>query len=153
MKKALAAVILISMIAVPVLAGPLAGLSFAPATNQYANIYFGWQSANGWATTISKSDLSTWVGDWRLGFLWTPTLWDSTTNLRAGGGLNLTWNSNGIQYKGLDIRVGAEKWFTKQVGVYGVLRISSQLKITPIIGFELNFWMPSASEAPAPSTS
>ena len=147
MKKTVLALALVLGLSTAAFAGPLVGLSFAPAVNSIASVYFGWQSENGWAASVAKTNLNTWQGDWTLGALWTPKLWNSV-NLRAGGSMTFNW-TNRIQYKGLSLLLGAEKWITDQVGVYGQLNLSSQLQFTPVIGVEINFWMPSANEAPS----
>jgi len=148
MKKAIIfAAVLALMASTVAFAGPLVGLSLQPKAGQEANIFFGWQSQNDWAAFVSKSNLDTWEGNWELGVIWTPELWGETTNLRAGGDLNFKWNGP-IRYKGLDLRIGAEWWATNQFGIWGELRIASNLALYPVVGLDLNFYMPSANEAP-----
>lgn len=147
MKKFVLTLALVLGLSTAAFAGPLVGLSFAPTVNSTASVYFGWQSQNGWAASVAKADLNTWQGNWTLGALWTPKLWN-TVNLRAGGNMTFNW-TNKIQYKGLSLFLGAEKWITDQVGVYGQLNVSSNLQLSPTIGVEINFWMPSAKAAPS----
>jgi len=151
MKRAIIlAAVLALMASTVAFAGPLVGLGFQPRTDSpynKASIFFGWQSQNDWAAFISKSDLNNWYGEWGFGALWTPGLWGDTTNLRAGGDLNFNWDKNGaIVYEGLDVRIGAEKWLTNQFGIWGELRIASDLSLYPVVGIDLNFYMPSANE-------
>ena len=150
MKKVIIfAAVLALMASTAAFAGPLVGLSLQPKAGQEANIFFGWQSQNDWAAFISKSNLNTWEGNWGFGAIWTPGLWGNTTNLRAGGDLNFYWTKYGkIQYQGLDLRIGAEKWLTNQLGIWGELRIASNLALYPVVGIDLNFYMPSANEEP-----
>ena len=152
MKKALILTsFLVAALSLSAFAGPLVGLSFAPTINPHyntASIHFGWQSANDWAIYVSKTSLNDWYGDWGFGAAWTPTLWN-TVNLRAGGDMNFAWNLNGsIAYTGINLFLGAEKWITEQVGIYGQLNIASNLGISPVLGIEINLWMPSANENP-----
>ena len=149
MKKALILTsFLVAALSFGAFAGPLVGLGFAPAVNQRATIHFGWQSANDWAAFITKDGLNYWYGTWGFGAAWTPELWN-TVNLRAGGDMSFYWGSNGvITYKGLDLFLGAEKWITNQVGIYGQININSSLTLSPVLGLEVNFFMPSANEKP-----
>ena len=145
MKKALVLTgFLVAVLSLSVFAGPLVGLSFAPAADQAVSVHFGWQSQNSWAMFVTKDNLNNWKGNWGIGAIWTPRLWDSVS-LRAGGDINLRWN-NTIVYKGLDLRIGSEWWLTNQFGVWGEIRIAPNLSLYPIVGFDLNFWMPSAQE-------
>jgi len=148
MKKAIIFAAVLALVASTMaFAGPLVGLSFRPAKYSTADVFFGWQSQNDWAVFISKTNLDTWEGPWGFGAIWTPGLWGNTTNLRAGGDLNFYWTKYGkIQYQGLDLRIGAEKWLTNQLGIWGELRIASNLALYPVVGIDLNFYMPSANE-------
>ena len=142
---------LIAALSFGAFAGPLLGLSFEPVVrnNNYAKIHFGWQSQNDWATFITKQGgLNNWSGIWGFGAAWTPTLWN-TVNLRGGGDLSVNWKSNGaIVYNGIDLFLGAEKWITHQIGIYGQIDIDSNLYLKPELGLEINFFMPSANEKP-----
>ena len=150
MKKALVTLALVLGLSTAAFAGPLLGLSFEPKTPSIASIYFGWQSANDWQATIGHGNLNTWVGAWSFGALWTPALWGDSVNLRVGGTVNFDWDKYGqIQYNGLSLSLGAERWITEMFGIYGQINISSNLRISPLVGLELNFWMPSANEAPS----
>ena len=152
MKKALMILVAVLMLmSVSALAGPLVGLSVVPAFTSTANVYFGWQSENDWAATLSLSKLNTWNQNWTLGALWTPALWGGTANLRAGGAVIIGWHSDGsVTYDGISLFLGAEKWITSMVGVYGQLNLSSDLKVLPLVGIEINFWMPSPIKQIAP---
>ena len=139
--------LLIAALSLSAFAGPLIGLSFVPATgSDYAQVYFGWQSANDWQAIIGHSNLDTWMGDWSLGAFWTPVLWSGSVNLKAGGTTNFSWDKHGqIAYEGLGLSLGAERWITEQMGIYGELEISNNasktyLSITPVVGFEINLY-------------
>ena len=148
MKRAIIlATVLALMVSTVAFAGPLVGLGFQPKAGEEASIFFGWQSQNDWAVFVSKSNLNTWQGNWGFGAIWTPSLWGDTVNLRAGGDLNFRWTGP-IKYKGIDIHIGAEKWLTNQFGIWGEIRIASDLSLYPVVGLDLNFWMPSANEEP-----
>ena len=148
MKKTILALVLVLGLSTAAFAGPLVGLSFVPAAGSTASVYFGWQSENGWAAVIEHKNLNNWSGRWGFGAAWTPTLWNAV-NLRAGGDMSFNWSSTAITYKGIDLFLGAEKWITNQVGVYGEIVINSNLSLSPVIGIEVNFFMPSANEAPS----
>ena len=146
MKRAIILAAVLALVASTVaFAGPLVGLSLQPAAGKTASLFFGWQSQNDWAATIGVTTLNTWWQDWTIGALWTPSLWGDTVNLRAGGDINLTWHDY-IIYRGIDLRIGAEKWLTNQFGVWGELRIDPNLHLYPVVGLDLNFYMPSANE-------
>jgi len=143
MKKTLA-LLAVLMLSVTVFAGPIVGLSFVPVSGNTASVYFGWQSENEWAATVSISKLNTWKQDWTIGALWTPALWGGAVNLRAGGNITINW-ANTIRYKDLGLFLGAEKWVTPMVGFYGQLNLNSALQLSPMLGVEINFWSPPAN--------
>ena len=165
MKKALILTsFLVAALSFGAFAGPLLGLSFAPQVGSQTAIHFGWQSQNDWAAFITKDNLFglySWQGFWDIGALWTPQLWENV-NLRAGGEMVFLWISEdfhynhqtfypGITYIGPQLRLGAERWITDQVGIYGDIVIGPRFNLSPQLGIEINFFLPTPSET-APQT-
>lgn len=147
MKKALILTsFLVAALSFGAFAGPLVGLSFAPVAGAPSMVHFGWQSQNDWAVFVTKDTLNDWQGDWGIGAVWTPKLWDSV-RLRAGGDMNFSWDST-VTYEGIDLRIGSEWWLTNQFGVWGEIRIAPNLSLYPVVGFDLNFYLPSSNQKP-----
>ncbi len=119
-------------------AGWFGGVGFEPAYGSNGAFHFGWMSDGGWSITATKSDMTTWQGDWDLGLLWTPEIWNGA-NLKAGVDLTLNWSSN-ITYNGIKFELGVTKWVWKaegfSLGFYGEFTLNDHYELSPMVGME-----------------
>ena len=135
MKKLIVTLLAVLMLSITAFAGPTIGLGIIPVTGTFATFTAGWDFGDINAE-VYKEDLSTYLGVWGLGIIWTPEVegWDSF-NYRAGIMLNLklTVVTTGyapatLSYGSFDILVGVSK-------TWGAFQLYGDLNLTPGVPF------------------
>jgi len=137
MKKFLLAVTLVLAIALAGFAnGPLIGVSTVPVTGSIAGLSFGYDfgPVN---LELWKLDLTTPVGAWIIGGLWTPQI--GTFGYRIGAKLLLDYQI-ALAYDAFAFVVGASQTWGP-IQVYGELDLlpTGVLAIVPVVGINILF--------------